>query len=87
MKAKDIFCLIIRLVGLIFLYQGLAAFPQATLVFWNGLPHQWFRYSYSAIMMVGWPLAVGIWMVRGAPWLVRLAYEETLEPPTTQNKV
>jgi len=25
-------------------------------------------------LMVGWPLAVGIWLVRGAPLLTRLAY-------------
>jgi hypothetical protein len=24
---------------------------------------------------------VGIWMLRGAPWLMRLAFEEPLEPP------
>jgi hypothetical protein len=82
MKTKDIFCLIIRLLGLVFLYQGLAAFPAALRVIYAGFGvHQWVRGIFEAVMMVGWPVAVGIWMVRGAKWLVRQAYEDRAETP------
>jgi hypothetical protein len=83
MKTKDIFCLIIRLLGLVFLYQGLSAFPGALRMIWAGFAsHLGFRGIFEAVMLVGWPIAVGIWLVRGARWLVRQAYEDRAEPPT-----
>ena len=75
MKSKDIFCLVIRLVGLIFLYQGLSSVPALISTIWPGaalVP----RNIFLTLVMVCWPIAVAFWMVRGAPWLVRLAYSE-----------
>lgn len=75
MKAQDIFGLVLRIFGLVFLYQGLSAVPSAINLICPLWPHFLFRNVFPAILMVGWPLAVGIWMVRGAPLLMRMAYE------------
>jgi len=75
MKPKDIFCLVIRLLGLIFLYQGLSSVPVLISTIWAGaalVP----RNLFLSLVMVTWPMVVAFWMVRGAPWLVRLAYSD-----------
>jgi hypothetical protein len=74
MKSKDIFCLIIRVFGLFFLYQGLAAVPVVVSSIWTGSMHLAFRNLVLSLLMVIWPIALAAWMLRGAPWLVRLAY-------------
>jgi hypothetical protein len=78
MKAKDIFGLAVRIAGLILLYQGLTAVPTAiaSLCPSVAVPRFYFRNLFPALLMVGWPLAIGYWLVRGAPWLMRLAYRE-----------
>jgi hypothetical protein len=76
MKPKDIFNLALRLIGLLFLYQGLAAVPNAVASFCPAFPHFQFRTLLPSAILVGWPLAVAWWLVRGAPWLMRIAYPE-----------
>jgi hypothetical protein len=79
MRAKEIFGVAVRLIGLVCLYQGLAAVPTAVASICPVFPHFYFRNLLPSLFMVGWPLLVGYWLVRGARWLVRLAYPEEPE--------
>jgi hypothetical protein len=76
MKPKDIFNLAVRLLGLWFLYKGLAAVPPAIQYFCPAFPHFQFGTLLPSAVLIGWPLLVGWWLLRGAPWLMRLAYPE-----------
>jgi len=79
MKARDIFGLAVRIAGLIFLYQGLASVPNAIASVCPSVavPRFYFRNLFPSLVMVGWPLLIGYWLVRGAPWLMRLAYGDS----------
>jgi len=81
MKSKDIFGLAVRIAGLIFLYQGLASVPNAiaSLCPSVAVPRFYFRNLFPSLLIVGWPLLIGYWLVRGAPWLMRLAYRDSPE--------
>ncbi len=82
MKPKDIFGLIVRLVGLIFLYESAEKVPLAfSYIFPVSYIFPGFRsFSgpgiLSALFMVAWPLAVAYWLLRGAPPFSRLAYPD-----------
>jgi hypothetical protein len=76
MKPKDIFGLIVRLVGLIFLYEGAEKVPLALSAIFPGFKSISGIGFLSALFMVGWPLAVAYWMFRGAPPISRLAYPD-----------
>ncbi len=64
----------VRFFGLICLYQGLDKVPSVWATIYPQFPHVRFAVWFACLLMVGWPLAVGIWLVRGAPFLMRLAY-------------
>ena len=74
MKAKDIFGLAIRFIGLVFLYQSLGAVPSAIQSVCPVFPHFFWRNLIPSLILVGWPLLVAYWLLRGAPPLMRLAY-------------
>jgi hypothetical protein len=74
MKSKEIFNVAVRIIGLLFLYQGLVSVPTAFAGICPVFPHFVFRNLVPGLFMVGWPLLVASWLVRGAPWLMRLAY-------------
>jgi len=76
MKPKDIFNLIVRLFGLVFLYQALVAVPLGLSAIFSSFPHSKLGGIWSALMMIGWPLLLGYWMLRGARPLGRWAYPE-----------
>lgn len=86
MKSKDVFNVAVRIIGLAFLYQGLAAVPMAIMNFCPVYPPTWrmlnFHSIIPSIIMVGWPLVVAFWMIRGAPWLMRLAYRDEPNTPS-----
>jgi hypothetical protein len=76
MKAKDIFRLAVRVLGLFFIYLGLSATPTV-------LPMLWSRSAPNAIvgaLMVLWPLVVAKWLLGGAPMLMRIAYPDSGRP-------
>jgi hypothetical protein len=81
MKTKDIFNLIIRLLGIVFLYQALEKVPFAFSAMFPAFPHFRGAGLFDALMMVGWPLLVGYWLLRGAPPVARVAYPD--EPRST----
>jgi len=76
MKSKDIFGLAVRLLGLVFLYHGFSALPTTLPVVFSGS----FGNTIIGILIVGWPLVVAYWLIRGAPLLMRIAYPD---PPAS----
>ena len=76
MTAKDIFSLVIRIIGLLFLYQGLSYVPSAFANFCPVFPHFNFRTLLPSFFLIAWPLAVAYYLISGAPWLMRLSYPE-----------
>jgi hypothetical protein len=86
MKPHDIFNLAMRLIGLIFLYQGLSAVPAAFHNFCPIFPHFNFRSLFPSLILVGWPMAVGLWLIKGAPWLMRWAYPNQTSATGSENK-
>lgn len=81
MTAKDVFSVAIRIVGLLFLYQGLSAIPAALMNFCPIFPHFNFRSLVPSLFLIGWPLAVAWYLVKGAPWLMKLAYGDGTKTP------
>lgn len=76
MKARDLFGLAIRLIGLAFLYQSLSAVPMAIAAVSPGFKHFIFSNLFPALFAVGWPMLAAYWLIRGAPPLMRLAYPD-----------
>src|SRR3974390_930770 len=79
MKPKDVFSVAVRIIGLAFMYQGLVAVPVVLDRFCPIFPPPPLRYLnfrsvIPGLFSIAWPLAIAWWMVRGAPWLMRLAY-------------
>jgi hypothetical protein len=80
---KGIFSLVIRLIGLAFLYQAAEGMPFILATLYS-MP---FRLAYrdltliTRVLMVVWEVALAYWMMRGAPQLMRLAYPEGENPP------
>ncbi len=78
MKSKDVFDVAVRIIGLLFLYQGLVTVPTAFTSICPVFPHFVFRNLLPSLLIVGWPLFIAQWLVRGAPWLMRWAYREEM---------
>jgi hypothetical protein len=70
MTPKSIFSLAVRLLGLVFLFRGLAALPSILSIF----PAGSFWNFLNNIVMLAWPFVVAYWLIQGAPLLVRIAY-------------
>lgn len=87
MKAKELFGLAVRLIGLLFLYQAISMVPTAIRsVFIPGFPHIYWSNVLPSLILVGWPLLAARWLIRGAPALQKLAYgrEELSNPGTPE---
>lgn len=78
MKAKDLFCLAIRMLGLVFLYHGLMSVPMTlggTIHALTRMPASVNDGSIITVPFVGlWPFAVALWLFYGAPPVARIAY-------------
>ena len=72
MKPKDLFSLAVRVLGLVFLYHGLSVLPT---LLTTALSRS-IGSLFIAFVMVGWPLLVAYWLLRGAPLLMRIAYPD-----------
>ncbi len=79
--SKEIFGLVLRLIGITLIYQGLIAVPNAISSFCPGLTHFYWRNVIPALLVVGWPLFVGYWLIRRTPRFMDLAYGQVSEPP------
>jgi len=78
--SREIFGLVLRLIGLAFLYQGLNSVPNALTSLSPGFTHFYWRNLVPTVLIVGWPLFIGYWLVRGAPRLMNLAYGAASDP-------
>lgn len=80
MNSRDMFQLAVRILGLVFLYQALHAIPVAFSLLVHAPavsePPSFFGRLVSTLVMVGWPLLLAWWLVRGAPLLMRIAFRE-----------
>jgi hypothetical protein len=76
MKPKDIFGLIVRLTGLIFLYKSAENVPLAITYIFPGFRTFNGVGILHALFLVGWPLAAAYWFLRGAFPISRLAYPD-----------
>ncbi|HYV27349.1 MAG TPA: hypothetical protein VFA77_07435 [Candidatus Eisenbacteria bacterium] len=56
MKPKDIFCLAVRFLGLVFLYHGLVAIPSVFSVVTTSLPGGELRNILFCLIIGAWPL-------------------------------
>jgi hypothetical protein len=73
--AREIFGLVIRLLGVVFLYRAVEAVPAL----WNwlsiGFRHNWANIFYS-LFIIAWQAAVAWWLLKGAPPIMEWAYPE-----------
>ncbi len=82
MKSKEIFSLAVRILGLIFLGRSLWSLPQVVeMILSGGLAN-----FVMAVLVVACPLVVSYWLLRGAPWLTRLAYPDADEPAESEDE-
>jgi hypothetical protein len=70
MKTKDIFNLIVRLLGLFFIYLAAREVP---IIFARSLG----QVLFPVILTVAFYFSVAWWLLGGAPLLVRRAYPES----------
>ena len=71
---QALFQLAIRVMGLVFLYHGLANLPGSLLGMFFALKSKSFAGFLGAGFTAFWPLFLAWWLIRGAPWLMRLAH-------------
>jgi len=76
MKPKEIFTLSARLLGLVFLYHGLQVAPLAVAQLYGAILAFSIGSGLTNLVIVGWPLLLAYWLLRGAPFLVRIAYPD-----------
>jgi hypothetical protein len=72
MKPKDMFSLAVRILGLVFVYQGLLSLPGVTPMIFSGT----LSNALMGAFTFAWPLLVGRWLLRGAPLLMRMAFPD-----------
>jgi len=80
MKQKELFNLAVRILGLVFLYFALQAIPFVAGQFWVALLTLLNRQTppiggmLGTLVLLGWQLLLAIWLIGGAPFLMRKAY-------------
>ena len=77
MKPRDIFGLILRLMGLIFICNALDKVPLAI----SSLRASFGMGLYTTLMIVVWPLLIAFWLFRGAPPISKMAYPREQQDP------
>ena len=73
MKSKDLFNLAIRILGLVFLYQGLSSLPTVIIAAFSSGSGNWLMF----MLMVVWQMLLAYWLLRGAPFIMNIAYPES----------
>lgn len=76
MKPRDILKLALQILGLVFLYHGLQALPGGFAQLWRAIPSLNFDDIFTTFAMVGWPLLIAYWLLRGAPLIMGIAYPD-----------
>jgi len=78
MKEKDWFKLAVRILGLIFLYHAISGVPPALtsiLTFLRRWRWEMFASAFGSLLWCAWMLVLAYCFVRGAAFLVELAYD------------
>jgi hypothetical protein len=70
MNPKSAFSLSVRLLGLVFLFRGLAALPALLSLF----PVGSLGNLIANLVGLAWPFVVAYGLIQGAPSVVRLAF-------------
>lgn len=81
MKPRDILGIAVRLLGLFFLGRALWLVPDAVDELFRGLVQLDAYRMFAGLWIAGWPLIAAIWLLRGAPPLLRMAYPERPDSP------
>jgi hypothetical protein len=76
MKVRDIFGLVIRLLGVLFLYRAAENMPMLWRVFTMGYRHFAWSLFFDSLFIVAWPLVVAVWLLKGAPPAMKWAYPD-----------
>lgn len=76
MKPRDILGIAIRLLGLVFLGRALWLAPDAIDELFRGIVQLDAYRMFAGLWIVGWPFLASIWLLRGAPPLLQLAYPD-----------
>ncbi len=87
MKPQDIFKLAVRLLGLVFLYHVLQTAPMVVGELCQAVLRLEVVMTLPGLVMIGWPLAVAYWLLRGAPLIMRIAYPETPVGPKDETRI
>ncbi len=87
MKPQDIFKLAVRLLGLVFLYHVLQMLPMVVGELCQTVARLEIVRAFLGIVMIGWPLAVAYWLLRGAPLIMRIAYPEAPVGPKEETRI
>ena len=74
MKPHEILKLGVRLLGLVFLYQGLVILPASVAQFFISFVGLKIGSALTSLLQAGWPLVLAYWLLRGAPLLMHIAY-------------
>ena len=81
MKPKDIFGIVVRLLGLAFLCRGLWLVPAAADELFRGVVDLSPYRMFSGLWIAGWPFIAAFWLMRGAPPFSQIAYPD---PPNSE---
>ena len=73
--AKEILGLVIRLLGVLFLYRAAEGVPLIWRILSMGFRHNW-SMLFDSIFMVAWQAALAWWLVKGAPPVMTWAYPD-----------
>lgn len=73
MKPKDIFGLVIRLLGIYFFYLAAIGLPNIWRFLFMPGRISW-RLLFDSLFVVAWQAAIAWWLVRGAPPISQWAY-------------
>jgi hypothetical protein len=87
MRPREILKLAVRLLGLVFLYQGLQALPPGLFQLWRAIPIMNSEMIFSSLATAGWPLLVAYWLLRGAPLIMRTAYPDAADSTEPETQV
>ena len=71
MNTKEWFGLAVRILGLVFFYHALVGLPLSIGMAMGGT-----QAAVATVLQFIWHLALAIWLIRGAPFLMKLAFRE-----------
>lgn len=71
MNTKDWFGLAVRVLGLVFFYHAVVGLPLSIGMAFSGL-----QAGLGPVLQFIWHLALALWLIRGAPFLMKLAFRE-----------